>query len=174
MGMKAILCADENWGIGYRGKVLVSIPADLRFFREKTEGHVVVMGRKTFASISYKPLPDRVNIVLTGSTTLAVPGVVFVHSQEELHRELRKYEPDEIFVIGGQVVYNMLLPYCDTVYVTRVAYAYQADTWFPDLDASAEWTMVSQSEEQTYFDLEYTFCTYRRTGREEPAARVPA
>ena len=174
MGMKAILCADKNWGIGYRGKVLVSIPADLRFFREKTEGHVVVMGRKTFESISYKPLPDRVNIVLTSSRSLAVPGAVFVHSEEELLRELRKYETDDIFVIGGSVVYNMLLPYCDTAYVTKVDYAYQADTWFPDLDVRPEWTLIRQSEEQTYFDLEYRFCTYRRTGSEEAAEQISA
>lgn len=172
--MKAILCADENWAIGYRSGVLVSIPGDLRFFREKTEGHVVVMGRKTFASIDHRALPDRVNIVLTGSAEYTAPGVTFVHSLEELQRELRQYEDDEIFVIGGAAIYEMLLPFCDTVYVTKVAYRYQADTWFPNLDESPEWTLVYESEEQTCFDIEYRFCTYRRKGREHAAEKMPA
>ncbi len=162
MGMKAILCADENWAIGCRGSVLVSIPGDLRFFREKTEGHVVVMGRKTFDSISRRPLPNRRNIVLTRSRELRCPGVTFVYTEDELWDELRRYDPDEIYVIGGAVVYEMLLPFCDTVYVTRVAWHYQADTWFPDLDASPEWELAYESEEQTCFDTEYTFRTYRR------------
>lgn len=160
--MKAILCADENWAIGFRGNVLVSIPGDLRFFREKTQGHVVVMGRKTFDSIGRRPLPDRKNIVLTRGGGTWPSGVCVVHSEEELFAELVKYRPEDIYVIGGSVVYDLLLPYCSTVYVTRVAWRYQADTWFPNLDESPEWELVWESEEQTCFDTEYTFRTYRR------------
>ncbi len=160
--MKAILCADENWAIGYKNKVLISIPSDLRFFRETTTGHVVVMGRKTFDSIGRRPLDNRTNIVLTRNPDFSAPGVVVVHGKEELIRELKKYDSDDIYVIGGSAIYRLLLPYCDTVYVTMVDYAYQADTWFTNLDLMPEWELTEESEEQTCFDITFTFRTYRR------------
>ena len=83
--------------------------------------------------------------------------------------ELKKYDTDEIYVIGGAAVYELMLPYCDTVYVTRVEMEYDADTRFPDMDQMPEWEITEESEEQTYFDVEYRFCTYRRKKqREEP------
>ena len=161
--MKAILCADRNWAIGYQNKLLVTIRADQRFFREMTTGHVVVMGRKTLESLpGGKPLPSRTNIVMSSDPALKVPGAEVVHSTEELLELLAQYDTDDVFVMGGAAVYRQLLPYCDTVYVTKVDYAYQADTWFPNLDEMPEWELAEQSEEQTSFNLEYTFCTYKR------------
>jgi dihydrofolate reductase len=90
--MKAIVAVDQNWGIGCKGKLLVSIPADMKFFRSTTLGKVVVMGRKTLESFpNGAPLKDRVNIVLTKNTNFEKQGVVVVHSVEELHEELKKY-----------------------------------------------------------------------------------
>lgn len=161
--MKAILCADRNWGIGFGNRLLVSIPADMRFFRETTQGHVVVMGRKTLESFpGGRPLPHRTNIVLTHDVTFRPAGATVVHSTAELAEALRPYDPGDIFVIGGAEVYRLLLAQCDTVYVTRVDYAYQADRFFPNLDEDPAWEKTEESEEQTYFDAEYTFCTYRR------------
>lgn len=161
--MKAILCADKNWAIGKNGKSLVSIPADLRFFREKTIGHVVVMGRKTLESLpGRRPLDGRTNIVLTKNPSLQVPGAVVVHSKEELLKELEPYQDDEIYIIGGAKVYALMLPYCDEVFVTMVNYAYSADTWFTNMDFLPEWSLEEESEEQTCFNIEYTFRTYRR------------
>ena len=166
--MKAILSADRNWGIGYQNKLLVRLPSDMRFFRETTTGHVVVMGRKTLESFpGGQPLKDRTNIVLTRDRTYRAPGAVLVHSLEELQKELEKYNSDEVYVIGGGKVYEMLLPYCDTAYVTRIDFAYQADTWFPNLDKMPEWRLAEESEEQTCFDIEYVFTRYERVS---PAA----
>ena len=89
--MKAILSADKNWGIGYQNKLLVSIPSDMKFFRETTTGNVVVMGRKTLESFpNGLPLKNRINIVLTGSQDYQVKDAVIVHSQDELMDELKK------------------------------------------------------------------------------------
>ena len=161
--MKAILSADKNWGIGYQNRLLARIPSDMKFFRETTTGNVVVMGRKTLESFpNGMPLKNRTNIVLTGNPEYDVKYAVIVHSQEELLEELKKYDTDHVYIIGGESVYRMMLPYCDTVYVTKIDRAFQADTFFPDLDEMDEWVMTEESEEQTCFDLEFTFTKYER------------
>ena len=153
--MKAILSADRNWGIGYQNKLLVSIPSDMRFFREMTEGKVIVMGRKTLESFpNGLPLKKRVNVVLTHDRSYQVKDAVIVHDKNELMEELKKYQED-IFVVGGGSVYELLLPYCDTAYVTRIDMEYQADTFFPDLDQDPEWELTEESDEQTCFDIEF-------------------
>ena len=161
--MKAILAADKNWGIGYNNHLLVSIPSDMKFFRQTTTGKVVVMGRKTLESFpNGMPLKNRTNIVLSGNQNYQVKDAVVVHSEDELMEELEKYDQDDIFVIGGESVYRMMLPHCDTVYVTKIDRAFQADTFFPDLDEMDEWVMTEESVEQTCFDLEFCFTKYER------------
>ena len=161
--MKAILAADKNWGIGYNNHLLVSIPSDMKFFRQTTTGKVVVMGRKTLESFpNSMPLKNRTNIVLTANQDYQVKDAVIVHSEDELMEELKKYDADDIYVIGGESVYRMMLPYCDTVYVTKIDRAFQADTFFPNLDEMDEWVMTEESEEQTCFDLEFCFTKYER------------
>lgn len=161
--MNAIVAADKNWGIGYKNKLLISIPSDMKFFRQTTMNHVVVMGRKTLESFpNGLPLAKRTNIVLTRDRDYKVKGAILVHSEEELLEELKKYEEDDIFVIGGGSVYEMLLPYCKTVYVTKIDFAYQVDTYFPNLDEMPEWEMTEESEEQTCFDIEFAFTKYER------------
>lgn len=161
--MKAILAVDKNWGIGYNNRLLVSIPSDMKFFRQTTTGKVVVMGRKTLESFpNGLPLKNRTNIVLTANPDYDVKDAVIVHSKDELLEELKKYNEDDIYVIGGESVYRMMLPYCDTVLVTKIDRAFQADTHFPNLDEMEEWTLTEESEEQTCFDLEFRFTKYER------------
>ena len=161
--MQAIVAADKNWGIGKKNRLLVSIPSDMKFFREKTTGKVVVMGRKTLESFpSGRPLKNRTNIVLTKNKDYAVKDAVIVHSEEELKEELKKYKEEEIFVIGGESVYRMLLPLCSAVYVTRIEQEFEADTFFPNLDEKKEWKMTEEGEEQTCFDLEFRFTKYEQ------------
>ena len=163
--MKMIASADRNWGIGYRNELLTRIPSDMKFFRSKTIGNVIVMGRKTLESFpNGLPLKQRTNIVLTSKKDYQVKGAVLVHSVEELLEELKKYQEEEIYVIGGESVYRQLEPYCDTAYITRIDHAFQADTYFPNLDASEEWELTETSEEHTCFDLEYVFTCYKRKG----------
>lgn len=161
--MKAILSADRNWGIGNGNKLLVSIPSDMKFFRQTTTGKVVVMGRKTLESFpNGQPLKNRINIVLTGNKDYTAKGAVIVHSQEELLDTLKQYDTEDIYIIGGESVYRMMLPYCDTVFVTKIDRTFQADTFFPNLDEMEEWKMTEEGEEQTCFDLEFRFTKYER------------
>ena len=161
--MNLILSADNNWAIGKDNKLLVRIPADMKFFRETTTGKVVVMGRKTLESFpNGLPLKNRINIVLTKNLSYQVKDAIVVHSKEELDQELKKYNSEDIYVIGGGSVYRMLLGECDTAHVTKIDYIYEADTYFPNLDEDPEWEIAADSEEQTYFDLEYRFLKYKR------------
>lgn len=161
--MNIIVAVDKNWGIGLNNKLLVSIPSDMKFFRTETTGKVVVMGRKTLESFpNGMPLKNRTNIVLTRDLDYQVRDAVIVHSQEELADRLKEYENESIYVIGGESVYRMMLPLCDTAHVTKIDFAYHADTYFPNLDELTEWEETAASEEQTYFDLEYRFVKYER------------
>ena len=161
--MNVIAAVDKNWAIGLGNKLLVSIPADMKFFRETTGGKVVVMGRKTLESFpGGQPLKNRTNIVLTKNSRFAPKDAVVVHDVEDLLKELTNYPDEDIFVIGGESIYRQLLPYCDTAYVTKIDHAYHADTYFPNLDEDAEWKLTGVTEEQTYFDLEYVFARYER------------
>ena len=161
--MNLIVAVDKNWAIGMGNKLLVSIPQDMKFFRETTQGKVVAMGRKTLESFpGGQPLKNRVNIVLTSDKKYQVKGTVVVHSIEEMVEELKKYDEEDIFVIGGESIYRQLLPYCKKAYITKIDHAYQADTFFPNLDQDPQWQMTKISDEQTYFDLEYVFTIYER------------
>ena len=143
--------------------MLVSIPDDMKFFRETTTGKVVVMGRKTLESFpNSKPLPNRVNIVLTRDAKYEAKGAIIVHSKEELNEELKKYNSDDIYVIGGESIYRLMLDECDRAFVTYVDYSYDADTYFPNLDEMSDWKLAEESEEQTYYDIEFYFRTYTR------------
>ena len=146
--MKAIVAADRNWGIGYQNRLLVSIPSDMKFFRQTTPNGL--------------PLKNRTNIVLTANKDYAVKDAIIVHSEKELLEELKKYDTDEIYVIGGESVYRMMLPYLDTIYVTKIDHAFQADTFFPNLDELEDWEMTEEGDEQTCFDLEFAFTRYER------------
>ena len=161
--MKLIVAVDKEWGIGKEGKLLTSIPNDMKYFREKTTGHVVVMGRKTLESFpGGKPLRDRVNIVLTRDESFEREGAVIVHDEEALKEALQPYPEDEIYVIGGETIYRQFIDACDTAYITKIDHVFDADAFFPDIDAMPEWQLVDKSEEQTYFNLVYYFTEYRK------------
>lgn len=161
--MNVIAAVDKNWGIGNKNALLVSIPADMKFFRETTTGKVVVMGRKTLESFpNGLPLKNRVNIVLTHDKSYRVPDAVIVNSMEELREEMKKYKSEDIYVIGGETIYRQLLGECDTAHITKIDFAYEADAFFPNLDEMPEWEVTADSEEQTYFNLEYYFYKYEK------------
>lgn len=161
--MNLIAAVDNNWAIGNKNKLLVSIPDDMKFFRETTTGNVVVMGRKTLESFpGKKPLKNRINIVLTRDEEYSVDGAIIVHSKEELMEELKKYDTENVYVIGGESIYRLLEDECQVAYITHIDYEYEADAHFPDLEATGRWEKTEESEEQTYFDIIYTFCRYNK------------
>ena len=161
--MNIIVCADNNWAIGYKNRLLVSIPNDMKHFREETMGKVVVLGRKTLETFPQgQPLQGRTNIVLSRDKKLQIKGAEVVHSLEELLKRLKDFDDEDIYIIGGDSVYQQLLPYCDVAHVTKLDYEYQADSYFPNLDKDENWEITADSEEQTYFDIPYTFLKYER------------
>lgn len=161
--MNLIAAVDKNWAIGYKNDLLVSIPADKKFFRFETMHKAVIMGRKTLESFpGGQPLKDRTNIIITRKPDFKCSGTIVVHSIEEALEEAKKFAPEDVYVIGGGEIYRQLLPYCDLAHITKIDYAYQADTHFPNLDEDPEWELTGVSEEQTYYDLVYEFCRYER------------
>ncbi len=143
--MKAIVAVDENWGIGRNNDLLFSIPEDMKFFRQTTLNKTVVMGRKTLESFpGGNPLKNRNNIVL--SRNLEKDGVVVVKDLSELKAELEKYSSQDVFVIGGASVYELLLPYCESALVTKVYANGNATAFFPNLDEIDGWVMINQNQ----------------------------
>ena len=164
--MQAIAAADRNWGIGRNGQLLVRIPADMKMFRQETTGKVIIYGRKTLDTFPMRQVLDnRTNIILSRDPELKVKNAVIAHSLEELDEILQPYNSDDIYVIGGESVYRQLLPKCDTVHITRIDYAYEADCFFPDLDKDPDFVITETSDEQTYFDIPYTFVKYVRRNK---------
>ena len=161
--MNLIAAVDRNWAIGNKGQLLVRIPGDHRMFRQETLGKVIVYGRKTLETFPMsQPLDRRVNIVMSTNPNYKVNNATVVHSIEELLEVLSAYPSEDVYVIGGDSVYRLLLPYCDTAHITKVDYAYEAYAYFPNLDNDPEWEITADSDEQTYFDLAYTFIRYER------------
>ncbi len=161
--MKTIVNVDKNWGIGIGSELLNPISADLKFFKQKTTGNVVVMGKATFLSFpGKKALPNRVNIVLTTDKSWSAPDVIVCHSLDELFEQLKRYDTDTVYVIGGTSVYEQLLPYCNTAYVTKVETAKPADKFFPNLDADNAWECVFEDEAMTEKDVQFKFTTYKK------------
>lgn len=161
--MKTIVNVDKNWGIGIGSELLNPISADLKFFKQKTTGNVVVMGKATFLSFpGKKALPNRVNIVLTTDKSWSAPDVIVCHSLGELFEQLKRYDTDTVYVIGGTSVYEQLLPYCNTAYVTKVETAKPADKFFPNLDADNAWECVFEDEAMTEKDVQFKFTTYKK------------
>ena len=158
--MKAIVAVDDKWGIGLQGKLLFTIHQDLHQFKERTIGNTIVMGRKTLNTFpGGKALPGRRNVVLSHGEQCDV-SVVTVNNIAELLRLTGK--GDDVFVVGGEMVYDELLDFCDTVYVTKVDGDYHADAHFPNLDLDLDWVLSKESEPLSENDYQFTFCEYTK------------
>ncbi len=164
--MNLIAAVDSNWGIGKDGGLLFSIKQDMKFFRETTLNHVVVMGRKTLDSFpGGKALKNRTNIVLTRDNSFERENVTVTHSLEELLTELEKYDGDDIFVIGGAEIYRLLLPYCDRAYITKVSASKSADAFMANLDEAKDWSLAQSTKDFIDSDLLYKFCIYENQSK---------
>ena len=165
--MKAIVNVDQNWGIGKQGSLLVHIPADMKMFRSETSGKIVVYGRKTLETFpSGKPLKNRVNIILSRNPEYTVEGAYVVHDPQELMNllktELSDYSSDDVCIIGGDSIYRLLVPYCDTAIVTRTEASFDADARFPNPDEDPSWVRTDIGELQEYEGLRFHFDRYER------------
>jgi len=159
--MNLIVVVDKNWAIGCENKLLYSVPKDMEFFRNSTLGKVVVMGGKTFQSLPFGALKGRTNIVLSRNKDIRGDKVVVCDTLARLFSELEKHSDENIFIIGGEMLYRIMLFYCSTAYVTKIgAEAKQADSFFPNLDNLDHWKKTKQSEEYLSNGYKLTFNTY--------------
>ena len=162
--MNIIVNVSRDWAIGKGGGLLFHIREDMKFFKSKTVGNVVVMGRKTLDSLpGGRALPDRTNIVLTRSEEFSRDNVTVCHSLDELKQTLSAYPDEKIYMIGGESLYKLMLPYCGRAFVTKVnASVPDADSFMPDLDRDPDWQTEDISGEHEANGLTYRFVTYRR------------
>ena len=170
--MQAILHCDRKWGIGKRNDLMFRLPKDMKFFRTTTSGKVVVMGSNTLLSFpGGKPLKNRTNIVLwPGGDPVRAreDGYILVQSLPELFRAVAPYNPDDVFVIGGAMMYHTMLPYCSRVLLTKVEADGGAEVFFDNLDKLDSWSMVYESEPQDDNGLSIRFTTYENSNVLEP------
>ncbi len=160
--MNAITVVDENWAIGKDGGLLAHLPGDLKYYKEKTLGNVIVVGRKTLESFpGGKPLPGRTNIVLTANPHFEAERCIVCRSKDEVLAKLQAFDGQEVFIAGGAAVYQQFLDDCDAFYVTKIDAGFAADRYFPNLDAlgyQVRWESPAQEEN----GIRYRFLKYRR------------
>ena len=165
----AIVAVDNNWGIGYDGELLERIPEDMKYFRELTENNTVIMGRKTWDSLPKKPLQNRINVVVSSKYTFEAksekgqPSLILCDMPHCIQGVTNPRDQD-MFIIGGGSIYEQLLPYCDTVYLTRIGKDHKnVDTYFPRIDKDPEWEIDTCTElRESVTGIPYAFLTYKR------------
>ena len=162
--MNLIAAADRNWGIGKDGDLLVHLKKDMNYFKEKTTGHVIVMGRKTLESFpGGRPLKNRTNIILSRDPFYHVEGAMVVGSTEDLLACLKNERDREVWLVGGGSLYKALLPWCSRAYITELEAAYPADTFMPNLKDEQGWVLESRGERMEEKGIGFRFCIYKNT-----------
>jgi dihydrofolate reductase len=149
-----IVAIDQNNAIGCNNRLLCHLPNDLRYFKRITSGHPVVMGWNTYNSLPVKPLPNRKNIVICDLPNVSAPGCILVSSIEDACAQCS--DAEEYFVIGGAQVYRQMMPLSQKLYITRIHHAFEADVWFPEINAdewqqeSVEWNAPDEKHPYAY------------------------
>lgn len=168
--MNIIVAVDKNWAIGKDNDLLISIPEDMKHFKDKTLHNIVIMGQNTLDSLpNGKPLPKRTNVVLTEKTSLE-DNIVICNSVSDVLEYIKngilthQFIADDVFVIGGESVYRQLLPYCRYAYITRIDKEFEADRYFPEnLEKSKDWDKVNSSQHYSEeYKVNYYFEEYKR------------
>jgi dihydrofolate reductase len=161
MKIALIAVLDKANGIGKDNKLLCHLPADLKRFKLLTTGHTIVMGRKTFESLPNGPLPNRKNIILTRDMNYKAQACNIIHSFEEVIEECKIDE--KIFIIGGGEIYKTFIQNADLLYITRINYIFDADTFFPEI-ATEKWQQDSYTEFDTdeKNNYKYAFVEYSK------------
>ena len=159
--MNFIVAVSQDFAIGKDNNLLFNLPSDLKYFKEKTLNKVVIMGDRTYLSLPKRPLPKRINIVLSKHGVEVPEGVIVVGSFEELFKELENYDSKDVFVCGGASVYNALMDYCEFAYITKIEKVVPADTYIENIDKKSNWEIVESSQKQTENGLDFKFVLYK-------------
>lgn len=165
--MILMLTADENWNIGLKGKMLIDLKEDLKRFKKKTMGNIIIMGKNTLEAVpGQKALPGRTNIVMTRNKDFKKEGIIPVHSIKDLFETLEEINSDgnkEVFVIGGESIVKQLLKYCDKAYITKILKDFKDhDTSIPSLDKDDDWFVVKEGHIIEQEGVKYKYVEYKR------------
>lgn len=158
--MEIIVAVDENYGIGKDNNLLARISPDLKRLRNFTVGNIIVMGSKTYMSFPKRPLPDRENLVITSKPENYPEVKCFTSLKDFISYSKTADKP--IFVLGGGQIYKQLLPYCDKAHITKILHSFEADTYFPNLDADEDWEIAEESEIIDTEQYPFKYVTYVR------------
>jgi|SRR3954470_8436734 len=165
MSISLIVAVGSNNAIGKNNTLIWHLPADMKFFKEKTTGHCIITGRKNYESIplKFRPLSNRTNIIITRQSDYVAPGAIIVDSIDAAIKKAKTMSDDEIFIIGGGDIFKQSIHLADTIYLTRIDQSFDADVFFPDLNLK-EWKEVSKvkgtKDEKNPYD--FTFYVYKK------------
>ena len=153
--MRAIVCVDKNWAIGKDEKLLFELKEDLKHFEETTKNMVCVMGYKTFESLPNGPLNDRINVALTRKN-IKIKNAIVCNNFDELKELLKHYDTNNVYIIGGQLIYEKMLPYCHDAIVTKVEINKNGNKFFPNIDNIQNWQLISAKNCQILKNFQQT------------------
>ncbi len=161
--MNLIVAVDNKWGIGKDNGLLAHLPGDMAYFKERTMGKTVVMGRRTLESMpGRRGLPGRTNYVLTSNPEFAAERCEVFNTEEAMLEAIKEREPDDVFLIGGAKMYNKYYKLCDRLYITKIDADLNADTFIVNIDEDEDYQVVSESEPVTENGVTYRFLVYER------------
>ena len=163
MIVSLIAAVAENGVIGKDNKLPWHLPADMKYFRDTTMGHCVIMGRRNYDSIppKFRPFGGRTNIVVTRSPDLSAPGCIVVHSINDALKEAQKKNEKEVFIIGGADIYNQTIEKADKLYITHIDQAFEGDAFFPKIDPR-KWKLTGKKDmlQDARNKHSFSFCVY--------------
>ncbi|MDR2458033.1 MAG: dihydrofolate reductase [Clostridiales Family XIII bacterium] len=171
--MNIIVAVDKNWGIGKKNKLLCYLPSDLKFFKEKTEGNIIIYGRKTLLSFpKEKPLKNRINIILTknisnienfksilNENTFIANSITAAIDKS---KKIANKENKEIYICGGEKTYKEFLPFVSRLYITKIDDDFNADKFLPNIDALNTFNLINESEIKNENGINFKFTIYER------------
>lgn len=161
--MNFIVAVTNDYAIGKDNNLLFHLPTDLKYFKQTTLNKVVVMGERTYRSLPKRPLPNRINIVLSDNPNFYDDNIIIVNTVDKLFEEIKKYNPDDVFVTGGASVYNLLMNYCKKAYITKIDKVVPADTYINNIEKMPNWKLVSKSEKYNENQLCFEFLIFENT-----------
>ena len=162
--MILIAAVNNSWGIGKDNDLLYHIPSDMKFFREKTKGNIIVIGRKTLESFpNGEPLKLRDNVVLTQNPSYKKDGAIVFNTVDEVLEYIDRHKDKEAYLCGGAQIYSLLLPCCEKAYITKINDDKQADSFIPNLDKADDWVLSNESEGFSENGYDFKFLTYVNT-----------
>lgn len=166
MSISIIVAVDNNNVIGKDNALIWHLPADMKFFKEKTSGHCIITGRKNYESIpqKFRPLPNRTNIIVTRQADYDAPGAIVVSSIENALEQAKKISDTEIFIIGGAEIFKQSIHLADKLYITHIHHSFEGDVYFPEINKN-EWKEITRTQgtvdEKNIYA--HDFVTYERS-----------